>query len=79
VGLIIVGAANFRPTAFLVRQKKEITLSLYEYVRICIVISLCLYLFQICMLLKTPVVTFNGHSITDFYTQILKIIILATT
>ena len=78
-GLIIVGAANFSPAAHLVIQKKEITFSLYEFVRSCIVIALCLYFMQIFVFLKVPAIIFHGHSIVDSYTQVLKLVILATT
>jgi NADH:ubiquinone oxidoreductase subunit 2 (subunit N) len=78
VGLIIVGTANFTPAAYFVGQKKEITLSLYQFVRFSIIVTFCLYLFQIGFVLKTPSLTFNGHSIVDFYTQVLKLVILAT-
>ena len=79
MGLIIVGTSNFTPAAHLVTQKKEITLSLYYFVRVCLLIAFCLYLFQILGLLKTSTITFNGHAIADFYTQTLKLIILLTT
>ena len=79
IGLIIVGAANFIPAAHLVAQKKEITFSLYDFVRTSIMIAFCLYLMQIFIFLKTPTITFNGHSIVDSYTQVLKLVILATT
>ena len=77
--LIIVGAANFIPAAHLVAQKKEITFSLYEFVRTCIIIAFGLYFIQVFMFLKTPTITFNGHAIVDSYTQVLKLVILATT
>ena len=76
--MIIVGTANFTPAAYLVTQKKEITFSLYQYVRLSLIVAVCLYLFQIFFFLKTPTLTFNGHSIVDFYTQGLKLVILLT-
>ena len=78
VGLILVGTANFIPAAHLVIQKKEVTLSLYEFARLSLLITLGLYLFQFLILLKTSVIVFNSYSIVDSYTQALKIVILLT-
>lgn len=77
-GLIIVGTANFTPSATLVRQKKEVTLSLYEFARLSLLITLLLYIVNI-FYLKTSIITFNSYSITDYYTQILKIAVVITT
>jgi hypothetical protein len=79
VGLIIVGTANFTPSAYRVVQKKEITLSLYEFVRTSLLIVFCLYLIQMLSVLKVTAIIFNAHSIVDLYTQTLKLIILLTT
>ena len=77
-GLIIVGTANFTPSATLVRQKKEITLSLYEFARLSLLITLLLYILNI-FYLKISIITFSTYSITDYYTQILKITVVVTT
>ena len=77
-GLFIVGTANFIPAAYLVTQKKEITFSLYQYVRVSLFVAFSLYVLQIVFFLKTPILTFNGHSIVDFYTQGLKLVLLVT-
>jgi NADH-quinone oxidoreductase subunit N len=78
VGLILVGTANFFPSAHLVMKKKEVTLCLYEFVRLSILITLALYLFQILSFLKTSAIVFNGYSIIDSYTQGLKLVIILT-
>jgi NADH-quinone oxidoreductase subunit N len=78
IGLILVGTANFLPTTNLVIQKKEITLSLYEFARISLLITLGLYLFQIFSFLNTTAIVFNSYSIIDSYTQALKVVILLT-
>lgn len=78
VGLIIVGMANFSPAANLVTQKKEITLSLYEFARMGLLITFAFSLFHV-LCWKTTMVTFNGYSVTDFYTQILKLVVISTT
>jgi hypothetical protein len=78
IGLILVGTANFLPTTNLVTQKKEITLSLYEFARISLLITLGLYLFQIFSFLNTTAIVFNSYSIIDSYTQALKVVILLT-
>jgi hypothetical protein len=77
-GLIIVGTANFTPSATLVRQKKEITLSLYEFARLSLLITLLLYILNI-FYLKISIITLSTYSITDYYTQILKITVVVTT
>jgi NADH-quinone oxidoreductase subunit N len=76
IALIIVGTANFIPTTSRVIQKKEITLSLYEFVRTSLIIVFFIYLVQILGFLTTPVLVFNAHSIVDLYTQTLKIIVI---
>ena len=78
VGLILVGAANFVPAANQVSQKKEITLSLYEFARFSFLITFCLCVFQILILLKTSAIVFNSYSIVDSYTQALKLLIILT-
>jgi NADH-quinone oxidoreductase subunit N len=78
LGLILVGTANFAPSAHLLTQKKEVTLSLYEFARSSLLIMLSLYLFQILSLLKTSVIVFNSYAIVDSYTQVLKCVILLT-
>jgi hypothetical protein len=78
VGLILVGTANFTPTANFVIQKKEVTLSLYEFARLSLLITFCLYLFQILTFLKNSTLVFNSYSIVDSYTQALKLVILLT-
>jgi len=78
IGLIIVGTANFTPSAHLVTQKKQITLSLYEFARTSLLFVLVFYILNI-IGLNTALITFNGYSITDIYTQILKIVVVLTT
>ena len=78
VGLILVGTANFIPVANNVTQKKEVTLSLYEFARLSLLITFSLYLFQILTFLKTSAIVFNSYSIIDSYTQVLKLVILFT-
>lgn len=78
VGLILVSTANFFPAANLVTEKKEVTFSLYEFARVSLLIAISLYLLQILSFLKISVIVFNGYSIVDFYTQVLKLIILLT-
>jgi NADH-quinone oxidoreductase subunit N len=78
VGLIIVGTANFYPAATYVSQKKEITVSLYEFSRLSLLVTLFFYSLNI-FFSHTSIVTFNTYSITDYYTQVLKIIIIVTT
>ena len=77
-GLIIVGTANFTPNATLVKQKKEITLSLYEFARLSLLITLLLYILNI-FYFKISIITLSTYSITDYYTQILKITVVVTT
>ena len=79
IALMIVGTANFIPTTSRVIQKKEITLSLYEFARTSLIIVFFLYLVQVFGFLTTPVLTFNAHSIVDLYTQTLKIIVILIT
>ena len=78
VGLILVGTANFIPAANLVIQKKQVTLSLYEFARLSLLITVSLYIFQILSFLKTSTLVFNSYGIIDSYTQILKLVILLT-
>ena len=78
VGLILVGTANFIPAATLVMQKKQVTLSLYEFARLSLLITFSLYLIQLVSFLKTSTIVFNGYAIIDSYTQILKLVILLT-
>jgi len=78
VGLIIVGTANFTPAAFLVTQKKEITLSLYEFARLSLLITGSMYFFQLYHLQSTNI-TFNSYSIIDHYTQFLKFLVILIT
>ena len=77
VALIVVGTANFTPAAALVKQKKEISFSLYKFAIISLVITLILYLIQV-FFLTTSHITFNSYSISDFYTQLLKIAVILT-
>ena len=77
MALIIVGTANFSPSATFVIEKKNITLSLYNFTRISLVITLIIYLFHI-FLMTTSNITFNSYSISDFYTQLLKLFVLLT-
>ena len=77
VALIVVGTANFTPSAIFVRQKKDITFSLYEFARISLLITLILYLIQI-LSLTTSHITFNSYAISDLYTQVLKSVIILT-
>ena len=77
VALIIVGTANFTPAAMLVTQKKKITLSLYNFAQISLLIMFILYFFQI-FFLTTSHIGFNSYSINDFYTQALKLVIVLT-
>ena len=79
VGLILVGTANFIPAANRVEEKKEVTLTLYEFARLSLLIAVLLYLFQLLFFLKSPAILFNGYMIVDSYTQTLKITILLTT
>jgi NADH-quinone oxidoreductase subunit N len=79
VSLILVGTANFSPAAQSVAKKKEVTLSLYDFIRSSLFIALGLYLFQSLIFLKTTAIVFNGYSIIDSYTQSLKLIIVLTT
>jgi len=76
--LILVGTANFIPTTTIIIQKKEITLSLYEFARLSLLITLGLYLFQSLSFLNTTAIVFNSYSIIDSYTQALKVVILLT-
>lgn len=78
VSLIIVGTANFTPAALLVAQKKEITLSLYEFARLSLLITGSIYFFQLYNIQTTNII-FNGYSIIDHYTQFLKLIVILTT
>jgi hypothetical protein len=78
VGLIIVGTANFTPSANLVTQKKQITLSLYEFARISLLFVLAFYILNI-VTLNTTLITFNSYAITDIYTQVLKVVVILTT
>jgi hypothetical protein len=47
VSLIIVGTANFTPSATLITQKKEITLTLYELARVSLALMFLFYLFTL--------------------------------
>ena len=78
VGLIIVGTANFAPRTTSQAQKKEVTLALYNFARVSLLLTFifCFFLFIIS---KTSYLTFNTYSITDTYTQILKMVVLITT
>jgi NADH-quinone oxidoreductase subunit N len=78
VGLIIVGTANFTPAALLVTQKKEITLSLYEFARLSLIITGSIYFLQLYNLQNTSI-TFNSYAIIDHYTQFLKLIVILIT
>ena len=79
VGLILVASAHFNPVPIYLSQKKEVTVSLYEFACWSLVIGMSLYFFQITMFLKTSAILFNNYSIVDWYTQTLKILILLTT
>jgi hypothetical protein len=78
ISLIIVGTANFTPKALLVSQKKEVTLSLYEFARLGLLITGSIYFFQLYNLQSTNI-TFNSYSIIDHYTQFLKLLVILTT
>jgi hypothetical protein len=78
VGLILVGTASFTPAALLITQKKEITLSLYEFARMSLFITGSMYFFQLCTLHNTNI-TFTSHAIIDHYTQFLKLLVILTT
>jgi NADH-quinone oxidoreductase subunit N len=73
VGLIIVGTSNFAPA---VKNKKEITTTLCELVRVSLAIAFGFYLLQIFFFLYRPTISFNGMSIVDFYTQGFKLLIV---
>lgn len=78
LGFILIGAANFLPSATIIEQKKCISPAIYDFVEMSLVYSLLIFSLQTYVLSLESQLIFNAYALNDLYSLIIKIGVLIT-
>jgi len=79
IGLIIVGTSNFIPASNEIEKKLKVTPAIYDLAVNSLWLTILLYILQLIFFYNRTLITFSGYSINDFYTVLIKIIVILTT
>lgn len=79
IGLIIVGTSNFVPASNEIEKKFKVTPAIYDLAVNSLWWTIFLYSLQLIFFSHRTLITFSGYSINDFYTVIIKIVVILVT
>ncbi len=78
-GLVIVGTSNFWPGASELKKKSEITPVILDLIVNSLICVCIINIFQLFFFFEQNLINFISYSINDFYTIIIKLLVILTT